>query len=275
MTEILRIERLHKSFGENEVLHGVDLSVETGETIVILGASGSGKSTLLRCINFMETPTSGRIYLNGVPQGTSRTGRDGVETITYAERDLCKTRAQIGMVFQQFNLFPHMTALQNVLEGPVTVLGKSRKEATELAMAQLSRIGLADKADSYPSHLSGGQQQRVAIARALAMEPAVMLFDEVTSALDPELVGEVLKAIRELSNEGRTLLVVTHELGFAYAVADRILFLHDGRIHEEGTPDQLLLRPRQERTREFLSGHTLFRLPEMAADTGDTDRENV
>ncbi len=270
MTEILRIEDLHKSFGETEVLHGVDMSVETGETIVILGSSGSGKSTLLRCINFMETPTSGRIYLNGDLQGTLRTGRDGVETITYAERDLCKTRAQIGMVFQQFNLFPHMTALQNVVEGPITVLGKSREEATALAMAQLSKIGLADKAGAYPSHLSGGQQQRVAIARALVMEPAVMLFDEVTSALDPELVGEVLKAIRELSNEGRTMLVVTHELGFAYAVADRILFLHDGHIHEEGTPDQLLMRPRQERTREFLSGHTLFRLPEAAADS-DTE----
>ncbi len=262
MPEFLRIEDLHKSFGETEVLHGIDVSVETGETIVILGSSGSGKSTLLRCINFMETPTSGRIYLNGVLQGKLVTGGDGRETVVYTERDLCKTRARIGMVFQHFNLFPHMTALQNVMEGPVTVLGQARAEAAELALAQLAKVGLEDKTDAYPSHLSGGQQQRVAIARALAMAPAVMLFDEVTSALDPELVGEVLKSIRELSNEGMTMLVVTHELGFAYAVADRILFLHDGRIHEEGPPDRILMRPEKERTREFLSNHSLFRLPE-------------
>ena len=257
MAEILRIENLHKRFGDLEVLKGIDLTVESGETVVLLGSSGSGKSTLLRCVNFMELPTDGRVYLHGELVGTDRGG-----SMVYRERDLCALRTRIGMVFQHFNLFPHMTVLQNVMEGPVTVLKRGRRQAEDDAMAQLARVGLADKAAEYPARLSGGQKQRVAIARALAMDPDVMLFDEVTSALDPELVGEVLKSMRQLSEEGMTMLVVTHELGFAYHVGSRVLFLNEGAILEQGRPQDVLKNPRNRRMREFLDGHSLFRLPE-------------
>ena len=257
MSEVLRIENLHKRFGDLEVLKGIDLTVDPGETIVVLGASGSGKSTLLRCLNFLEIPTDGRIYLHGGLIGTERGGR-----MHYRESELCPLRTRIGMVFQHFNLFPHMTVLQNVMEGPVTVLKRGREEAKGSAMEQLARVGLADKAAEYPARLSGGQKQRVAIARALAMDPDVMLFDEVTSALDPELVGEVLKSMRQLSEEGMTMLVVTHELGFAYHVGTRVLFLSEGTILEQGEPQDVLKQPKQQRMREFLDGHSLFKLPE-------------
>jgi len=257
MSEILKIENLHKQFGDLEVLKGIDLSIQTGETVVLLGSSGSGKSTLLRCVNFMETPSEGRIYLHGEMIGQQTAGG-----VRYRELELCKLRTRIGMVFQHFNLFPHMTVLQNVMEGQITVLGRTRVEAEDKSRAQLDRVGLLVKADEYPARLSGGQKQRVAIARALAMDPDVMLFDEVTSALDPELVGEVLKAMRQLAEEGMTMLVVTHELGFAYHVANRVLFLDQGRIVEQGEPRQVLKSPDSTRMREFLDGHSLFKLPD-------------
>ena len=250
---ILRVRGLAKRFGPTEVLRGIDLDVARGERIAILGVSGSGKSTLLRCLNFMELPTSGRVELDGQPIGEER-GR----TITYRERELTAVRQRVGMVFQQFNLFPHMTALGNVMEGLLTVRGQSKAEARERAGKELARVGLADKAEAYPAHLSGGQKQRVAIARALAMDPEILLFDEPTSALDPELVGEVLTVIRSLAEEGRTMLLVTHELGFAYHVATRVIFLADGTIHEQGTPDEILKNPRAERTRAFLASHRQF-----------------
>jgi len=258
MEPILKIDGLRKSFGTLEVLKGIDLEVAQGETVVILGASGSGKSTLLRCINFLERPSAGRIALDGKAIGAE----DGGGAVRYSEAQLSRVRTRVGMVFQQFNLFPHMTALKNVMEGQVTVLGRPKAEAEQTARRVLAKVGLADKTDEYPARLSGGQQQRVAIARALAMDPEIMLFDEVTSALDPELVGEVLRTMRALSDEGMTMLIVTHELGFAYHVADRVIFLHDGLIHEQGTPQEVLVRPRERRTREFLEGHGLFRLPE-------------
>lgn len=256
MSELVKVENLHKSFDALEVLKGINLTVEAGETVVLLGSSGSGKSTLLRCINFMETPTDGRIYLNGEAVGDDVKGK-----MRYKEADLCKLRARIGMVFQHFNLFPHMTVLQNVMEGQITVLGRGQEEAKDKSIAQLQRVGLAEKAGEYPSRLSGGQKQRVAIARALGMDPEVMLFDEVTSALDPELVGEVLKTMRQLAEEGMTMICVTHELGFAYHVANRVLFLNQGEIHEEGQPQALLKNPKTQRMREFLDGHALFKLP--------------
>jgi polar amino acid transport system ATP-binding protein len=257
MTEIVRIENLYKRFDDLEVLRGIDLSVSTGETVVLLGASGSGKSTLLRCINFMETPTDGRVFLNG-----EIVGRENNGAITYHEKDLSRLRTRIGMVFQHFNLFPHMTVLGNVMEGQVTVLKRPKAEADAKARDQLQRVGLLDKADEYPARLSGGQKQRVAIARALAMDPDVMLFDEVTSALDPELVGEVLKTMRQLAQEGMTMVIVTHELGFAYHVANRVLFLDDGVILEAGLPRDILKNPQSKRMREFLDGHSLFKLPD-------------
>lgn len=261
MEPILKIANLYKSYGDLEVLKGIDLTVSQGETIVLIGASGSGKSTLLRCINFMELPTAGRIFFKNEPLGNEKTGRDGKHSISYPESLLCRVRTQIGMVFQHFNLFPHMKVLENVMEGPRTVLKIPRAAAQETALRYLEKVGLSDKADTYPAKLSGGQQQRVAIARALAMEPDIMLFDEVTSALDPELVGEVLRTMQELINEGMTMLIVTHELGFAYAVADRVLFLHDGEIFEQGTPEEILVTPQKHRTREFLAGHNQFQIP--------------
>lgn len=257
MSEILRIENLHKKFGNLEVLKGIDLTVQSGETVVLLGSSGSGKSTMLRCVNFMEDPTEGKIYLNGELIGTERGG-----AMQYKEAELCTLRSRIGMVFQHFNLFPHMTVLENVMEGQVIVLGRGKAEAKEKALAQLERVGLAEKAAEYPARLSGGQKQRVAIARALAMDPEVMLFDEVTSALDPELVGEVLKTMRQLAEEGMTMLCVTHELGFAYHVANRVLFLNQGTILEQGEPQRVLKAPETSRMREFLDGHSLFKLPD-------------
>jgi len=261
MTEVLRIEDLRKSFGDLEVLKGIDLTVNKGETIVLLGASGSGKSTMLRCVNFMEVPSAGRVYLDGVAVGSDTNG--GVH---YAERDLTKLRARVGMVFQHFNLFPHMTALQNVMEGPRTVLKCDAAECLRRGRTYLDKVGLGWKADAFPSQLSGGQQQRVAIARALAMEPQIMLFDEATSALDPELVGEVLESIKELAEEGMTMLIVTHELGFAYTVADKVLFLSEGRILEQGTPPEVLTYPKETATKNFLRGHGTFRLPEPQID---------
>jgi polar amino acid transport system ATP-binding protein len=256
--EILRIEGLKKSFGGTTVLDGIDLTVHRGEAVVIIGASGSGKSTLLRCVNLLELPSGGRIYLNRELIGSEQSkGGD----VVYRESQLRHVRAQIGMVFQQFNLFPHLTVEQNVMIGPMRVLGRSEKEAREEALANLTKVGIGEKAKEYPSRLSGGQQQRVAIARALSMKPQIMLFDEATSALDPELVGEVLLAMRQLAEEGMTMLIVTHELGFAYNVADRIIFLREGKIYDEGTPDQVLGRPEKSATREFLKGHTLFQLP--------------
>ena len=258
--EILRADGLHKSFGDHEVLKGIDLSVRKGEVLVLLGASGSGKSTLLRCLNFLEMPTGGRISLDGVELGIA----DVSGTVRYSEREMVATRRRLGMVFQQFNLWPHMTALENVIEAQVTVLRRPKDEALKRARALLDKVGLGAKADSYPSRLSGGQQQRVAIARALAMDPELMLFDEPTSALDPELVGEVLQTMRSLAEEGMTMIVVTHELGFAYHVASRVIFLGDGRVMEQGTPQQVLLAPTQPRTREFMAGHSHFRLPEAS-----------
>ena len=255
---LLRVTGLHKRFGDNAVIKGVDLSVAPGDRIAILGASGSGKSTLLRCLNFMEKPTSGRVELGGAMVGTETAQRDGSMSTRYTERELTAVRQRVGMVFQQFNLFPHMTALGNVMEGLRTVKGMARDAARDQALAQMARGGLADKSDAYPARLSGGQKQRVAIARALAMEPELLLFDEPTSALDPELVGEVLRVIRTLAEEGRTMLLVTHEIGFAYHFANRILFIADGVIHEDGTPDQVLKHPRQARTQAFLARHNEF-----------------
>ncbi|MBC7380801.1 MAG: amino acid ABC transporter ATP-binding protein [Burkholderiaceae bacterium] len=255
---MMRVTGLRKRFDDNEVLKGIDLDVQPGDRIAILGASGSGKSTFLRCLNFMEQPTTGRVQLHGQFIGAERTRRDGTTDNVYNEAELTRVRQRVGMVFQQFNLFPHMTAIGNVMEGLRTVQGKGRDEAAALALKQLARVGLAEKAEAYPSRLSGGQKQRVAIARALAMEPDLLLFDEPTSALDPELVGEVLRVIRALAEEGRTMLLVTHELGFAYHFANRILFLADGVILEQGTPDEVLKNPREARTKAFLAGHNEF-----------------
>jgi polar amino acid transport system ATP-binding protein len=237
--EAVRIEGLHKRFGELAVLSGIDLTVARGEVVVIIGASGSGKSTLLRCVNGLETATEGRIVV------------DGVE-LTDPDCDIDRARIHIGMVFQSFNLFPHMTVLGNVVVAQRKVLRRSRADAEAVARRTLERVGVLEKADAYPVTLSGGQQQRVAIARALAMEPALMLFDEATSALDPELVGEVLDVMRGLAEEGMTMLVVTHEMGFARRVADRVVFIDGGVIVEEGPPEEVLGAPRHERTRRFL-----------------------
>ncbi|WP_333830210.1 amino acid ABC transporter ATP-binding protein [Pararhodobacter sp.] len=251
---ILRIRGLHKRFGENHVLRGIDLDVMPGDRIAVLGASGSGKSTFLRCLNFMEIPSDGEITLEGEVLGRARPGgaRD------YPEGALAAVRQRIGMVFQQFNLFPHMTTLGNVTEGLRIVQGKDKATAEARAMQELTRVGLAEKAQEYPARLSGGQKQRVAIARALALDPQLMLFDEPTSALDPELVGEVLGVIRSLAEEGRTMLLVTHEVGFAYHVANRVIFMADGIIQEEGPPDQVLKAPQNPRTQAFLARHKQF-----------------
>ncbi|WP_323038576.1 amino acid ABC transporter ATP-binding protein [Gemmobacter sp.] len=257
---ILRTTGLRKSFGDLEVLKGIDLTVAPGERIAIIGGSGSGKSTLLRCLNFMELPSAGRVELDGALIGQAQTGRDGTERISYSERALTQVRRRVGMVFQQFNLFPHMTVLQNTMEGLVTVDRMPRALARDRALAELRRVGLEDKLDAWPSQLSGGQQQRVAIARALAMQPEVLLFDEPTSSLDPELVGEVLRTINALAEEGRTMLLVTHELGFAYRFATRVLYLYDGLIHEEGTAEQIFRAPQREKTRAFIERSNEFSL---------------
>jgi polar amino acid transport system ATP-binding protein len=257
---ILEVRGLHKYFGDLHVLRGIDLAVEPGERIAIIGGSGSGKSTLLRCLNFMEIPTRGSIVLDGQRLGRARLDKNGLEQVSYPEAELCKVRERLGMVFQQFNLFPHMTVRENVMEGPIAVKRMSRASAIDKADAELAKVGLADKLGAYPGKLSGGQQQRVAIARALAMDPEILLFDEPTSSLDPELVGEVLMVIRALAQEGRTMLLVTHELGFAYHFATKIIFLADGVFHEVGTPDEILKAPKQERTQAFLARFTEFAL---------------
>ena len=251
---ILTIRGLHKSFGDNHVLRGIDLDVNKGDCIAILGASGSGKSTFLRCLNFMEIPSEGEVTYAGKTIGTARPGKPR----HYPEGELTKVRQKVGMVFQQFNLFPHMTVLGNVTEGLRTVQGKDKSSAEKLGLDELARVGLEEKAQEYPSRLSGGQKQRVAIARALALAPDVMLFDEPTSALDPELVGEVLNVIRGIADEGRTMLLVTHELGFAFHVANRVIFMADGVIHEEGPPEQVLKAPQNPRTQAFLARHKQF-----------------
>jgi polar amino acid transport system ATP-binding protein len=247
---VVRASDVHKWFGRLHVLKGVDLEVRRGETICIIGPSGSGKSTFLRCINHLEKIDSGRIEVNGHLIGYRE--RDG-KLIEDSEASIARQRREIGMVFQRFNLFPHMTALGNVIEAPIRVRRMPRQEAIAIGETLLDRVGLADKRDVYPGKLSGGQQQRVAIARALAMNPALMLFDEATSALDPEVIGEVLEVMEELAREGMTMIVVTHEMGFARRAADRVAMMDDGQIVEEGHPDGFFVAPRMERTRQFLS----------------------
>lgn len=248
--EMVRADKLVKRFGKLTVLNGVDLLVRRGQVVVIIGPSGSGKTTLLRCINHLEKIDGGRIYVDGQLVGyREENGR----LVDDSEANIARMRSQIGFVFQRFNLFAHMTALENVIEAPIHVLGQDRHEVKERAHELLAKVGLADKAGAYPHKLSGGQQQRVAIARALAMNPKLMLFDEATSALDPELVGEVLKVMRQLAEEGMTMVVVTHEMGFARDVADRVIFMDKAVIVEEGPPEQLFNAAENERTRDFLS----------------------
>jgi polar amino acid transport system ATP-binding protein len=248
---IIDAQDIHKSFGELEILKGISLQVRRGEVVVLIGASGSGKTTFIRCINLLEDIQGGRIRVNGRAMGY-RERADG-SLVRDSERNIARQRRDIGMVFQRFNLFPHMTALENIIEAPIQVLGVPRAEALEQARGLLARVGLADKAGHYPSMLSGGQQQRVAIARALAMKPQAMLFDEPTSALDPETVGEVLNVMKELAEEGMTMVVVTHEMGFAREVADRVVVLDQGELIEQGPPEQIFSRPSHPRTQAFLS----------------------
>ncbi|GAA1043627.1 MULTISPECIES: amino acid ABC transporter ATP-binding protein [Streptomyces] len=250
MTVMVDIRSVHKSFGPLDVLKGIDLQVRTGEVTVVLGPSGSGKSTLLRTINHLEKADRGEITVDGAPIGYRRAG-DRLHELP--EREVLRRRTKIGFVFQNFNLFPHLTVLDNVIEAPVSALKRPRKEAEEEARRLLARVGLADKSAAYPRQLSGGQQQRVAIARALALKPRLLLFDEPTSALDPELVGEVLDVIRDLAARGTTMIVVTHEIAFAREVADTVVFMADGRIVEQGPPAAVLDAPREERTRAFLA----------------------
>jgi polar amino acid transport system ATP-binding protein len=247
---VLHAVDVHKRFGRLWVLKGVSLEVTKGETVCIIGPSGSGKTTFIRCINHLEKIDGGQIEVNGRFIGYRR--RNG-ELVEDSERNIARQRTKIGMVFQRFNLFPHKTALENVTEAPIHVLGLPKKDAIDKAKVLLTRVGLADKFDTYPGKLSGGQQQRVAIARALAMEPALMLFDEPTSALDPEVTGEVLSVMEELALAGTTMIVVTHEMGFARRAADRVMMMDDGLIIEEGTPEHFFLSPEHERTKQFLS----------------------
>jgi polar amino acid transport system ATP-binding protein len=247
---MLKAEAVRKRFGRQEVLKGIDVEVGRGEVMCLLGPSGSGKSTFLRCINHLEKINSGRISVDGELIGYREKGDKLYEI---SERDVCRKRAEIGMVFQHFNLFPHMSALENVMLAPVKVGKVGRSEARKRGEEQLSRVGLGDKLSAYPVALSGGQQQRVAIARALAMEPKLMLFDEPTSALDPELVGDVLDAMRLLAKDGMTMIVVTHEMGFAREVADSVVFMDDGVVVEAGAPNEVLTNPKHERTKTFLS----------------------
>lgn len=247
---LVQARNVHKSFDHLEVLKGIDLDVMPGEVVVILGPSGSGKSTFLRCINHLETIQTGSIAVDGEQIGY-RVKNDRLEKLS--SNGIARQRRKIGMVFQQFNLYPHMTVLQNIIEAPVGVHGESRKTATQNAMRLLERVGLSEKASSYPRQLSGGQQQRVAIARALAIKPKLMLFDEPTSALDPELVGEVLATMRDLASQGLTMIVVTHEIGFAKEAADRVIFMDGGNIVEMGKPEDVIGNPRHPRTQAFLS----------------------
>ncbi|MCY1525465.1 LL-diaminopimelate aminotransferase [compost metagenome] len=251
--KMVEVDSIHKRFGQFEVLKGVSLTAHEGGVVSLIGASGSGKSTLLRCINMLEIPNQGTVKVDGesIRLTTNRIG----EPVVADQKQLTRIRSRLGMVFQSFNLWPHRTVLENLIEAPIQVLRESRAEALERAEALLERVGLAAKRHEYPSFLSGGQQQRVAIARALAVEPKVMLFDEPTSALDPELVGEVLRVIRSLAEEGRTMILVTHEMAFARDVSSHVAFLHQGRIEEEGTPQEVFLRPRSERCRQFVTAH--------------------
>lgn len=248
----LQVEDLHKSFGNVKVLKGISLEAHEQDVISILGSSGSGKSTLLRCINLLETPTAGKVYVRGelIKMREKRTG----ERVPEDRRQVERIRSKLAMVFQQFNLWAHMTVLQNVTEAPVHVLKVPKTEAKERAERILQRVGMYEQRNYYPAQLSGGQQQRAAIARALAMEPDMLMFDEPTSALDPELVGEVLRVMKSLAEEGRTMLVVTHEMGFAREVSSRVIFLHEGLVEEDGEPDQVFNRPKSERFKQFLSG---------------------
>jgi len=247
---LVEIHDVHKAFHGTEVLKGIDLTIEPGEVVALLGPSGSGKSTLLRTINHLETVDAGSVTVDGEFIGYEL--RHG-KLHELPEREILRRRTQVGIVFQNFHLFPHLTALENITEAPLALKRLGRDDAAELARGLLDRVGLAHKADAYPRQLSGGQQQRVAIARALALQPKVLLFDEPTSALDPELVGEVLDVIRDLAKLGTTLVIVTHEIGFAREVADRVVFLDDGQVIEQGSPDEVLGRPRHPRTREFLA----------------------
>jgi len=249
----VELEDIHKSYGPLEVIKGVSLSAREGDVITLIGSSGSGKSTLLRCINLLEVPNSGIIRISGETIGL-KTGRLG-RTEPADHKQVERLRTRLGMVFQSFNLWSHMTILQNIIEAPVHVLGVPKAEAIDHARLLLDKVGILSKADSYPVQLSGGQQQRAAIARALAMQPKVMLFDEPTSALDPELVGEVLRVIRQLAEEGNTMVLVTHEMAFAREVSSEVVFLHQGRIEEQGRPDKVLTNPDSERVRQFLSRH--------------------
>ena len=247
---MVRAENVHKSFGHVDVLKGVDLDVRAGEVCCVLGPSGSGKSTFLRCVNHLEKVNAGRIFVDGDLMGYRERGGKLHEL---GEKDVARQRRSIGMVFQRFNLFPHMTALQNVMEAPCRVKRESKSEVRNRAMALLERVGLGEKTQNYPGQLSGGQQQRVAIARALAMRPKLMLFDEPTSALDPELVGEVLDVMKDLARDGMTMVVVTHEIGFAREVGDNLIFMDGGVVVEQGPPREVIGNPRQERTKAFLS----------------------
>jgi len=237
---VIKVDGLHKYFGELEVLKGISANIEKGEVVCVIGPSGSGKSTFLRCLNLLEEPTKGEIYLDGVSMIEHR-------------KDIDKLRMKAGMVFQQFNLFPNLTVIENIMLAPRKVLKMPVEKARQTAEQLLNRVGLSEKADQYPNRLSGGQKQRVAIARALAMSPEIMLFDEPTSALDPEMVGEVLEVMKQLAQEGMTMVVVTHEMGFAREVADRVFYMDEGIIYEEGTPEQIFTNPQKSRTREFLS----------------------
>jgi glutamine transport system ATP-binding protein len=237
--DFIKITGLRKSFGETEVLKGINMSVAEQEVVVIIGPSGSGKSTLLRCINYLEEPTGGEVVVDGIPLN--------------GEAHINEVRKEIGMVFQRFNLFPHMTVMENLILAPMKVRGMHKDEAKQLALELLNKVGLSEKADSYPESLSGGQQQRVAIARALCMKPKAMLFDEPTSALDPEMINEVLDVMRSLAKDGMTMVIVTHEMGFAKEVGDRVLFVDGGHILEEGTPEEVFNHPKEERTQNFLS----------------------
>ncbi|WP_223448017.1 ABC transporter ATP-binding protein [Pseudomonas sp. BF-R-19] len=248
----LEVQDLHKSYGAHQVLKGVSLQAQAGDVISIIGSSGSGKSTFLRCINLLEQPNAGDIVLNGEPLKLVANKLGGLKAAE--PRQLQRMRSQLSMVFQHFNLWSHMSALENVMEAPVHVLGLGKKEAREKAEHYLNKVGVAHRMNAWPAHMSGGEQQRVAIARALAMEPQVMLFDEPTSALDPELVGEVLKVMQDLAQEGRTMVVVTHEMGFAREVSNQLVFLHKGVVEERGDPREVLVNPQSERLQQFLAG---------------------
>lgn len=252
-TAALNVDDLHKKFGKVEVLKGISMTAQEGDVISIIGASGSGKSTFLRCINLLETPDRGTITVHGetIRMRTDRGGRSLPEDIRQVE----KIRSRLGMVFQSFNLWAHMTVLENLIEAPVHVLKVPKREAIANAEALLQKVGMYERKDYYPAHISGGQQQRAAIARALAMDPQVMLFDEPTSALDPELVNEVLRVMRELAGEGRTMIVVTHEMGFARDVSSQVIYLHNGLVEEQGEPKQVFEQPRSERCRQFMAGN--------------------